>query len=98
MAGAPAQRRAFWTQGWRSCEKVNNLTRRRQGAKTPKEQLFCLLRTFYDFVPPRGMKCLCSSRDYFTASGTLGNPAGYAFPEPFPSVPNTFAASDEGGH
>jgi hypothetical protein len=52
----------------RSCEKINNLTQRRQGAKTRKGQLLCFLCAFYDFVPPRGMKCFCSSRDYFTAS------------------------------
>jgi hypothetical protein len=54
--------------GVRSCEKINNLTQRRQGAKTRKEQLVCFLCAFYDFVPPRGMKCFCSSSDYFTAS------------------------------
>jgi hypothetical protein len=41
---------------------------RRQGAKTRKEQLLCFHCAFDDFVPPRGMKCFCSSRDYFTTS------------------------------
>ena len=36
-----------------SCEKINNLTQRRQGAKTRKEQLLCFLCAFYDFAPLR---------------------------------------------
>ena len=42
----------------RSCEKINNLTQRRQGAKTRKEQVPCFLRAFYDFAPLREMLLL----------------------------------------
>ncbi len=45
-------------KGARSCEKINNLTQRRQGAKTRKEQLFCFLCVFYDFAPWREMLLL----------------------------------------
>jgi len=41
-----------------SCEKINNLTQRRQGARTRKEQLLCFLCAFYDFAPLREMLLL----------------------------------------
>jgi hypothetical protein len=37
---------------------MNNLTQRRQGAKTRKEQLLCFLCAFYDFAPLREMLLL----------------------------------------
>jgi hypothetical protein len=40
---------------FRSCEKINNLTQRRQDAKTRKGQLLCFLCAFYDFAPLREM-------------------------------------------
>jgi hypothetical protein len=43
---------------WLRCEKINNLTQRRQGAKTRKEQLLCFLRAFYDFAALREMLLL----------------------------------------
>jgi hypothetical protein len=43
---------------FRSCEKMNNLTQRRQGAKTRKGQLLCFLCAFYDFAPLREMLLL----------------------------------------
>jgi hypothetical protein len=43
---------------FRSCEKINNLTQRRQGAKTRKGQLLCFLCAFYDFAPLREMLLL----------------------------------------
>jgi hypothetical protein len=64
--GATGLSRRGWVPGLGSCEKINNLTQRRQGAKTRKEQLLCFLCAFYDFAPL--LKCFCSSRDYFTAS------------------------------
>jgi hypothetical protein len=39
----------------RSCEKINSLSQKRQGAKTRKEQLLCFLCAFYDFAPLREM-------------------------------------------
>jgi hypothetical protein len=45
----------WFPRGCRSCEKMNNLTQRRQGAKTRKEQLLCFLCAFYDFAPLREM-------------------------------------------
>jgi hypothetical protein len=36
-------------------EETNNLTQRRQGAKTRKERLFCFLRALGDFAPLREM-------------------------------------------
>jgi hypothetical protein len=39
----------------RSREKINNLTQRRQGAKTRKEQLLCFLCAFCGFAPLREM-------------------------------------------
>jgi hypothetical protein len=41
-----------------SCEKINNLTQRRQGAKTRKEQLVCFLCAFCAFAPLREMLLL----------------------------------------
>ena len=41
-----------------SCEKINNLTQRHQGAKTRKEQLLCFLCAFYDLAPWREMLLL----------------------------------------
>jgi hypothetical protein len=46
------------SQGLRSCEKINNLTQRRQGAKIRKEQPLCFLCAFYDFAPLREMLLL----------------------------------------
>jgi hypothetical protein len=39
-------------------KKINNLTQRRQGAKTRKEELLCFLRAFHDFAPLREMLLL----------------------------------------
>ena len=54
----------------RSCERIKNLTQRRQGAKTREEQLLCfhLLFTTLRLC----VKCFCSSRDYFTPSSASG--------------------------
>ena len=51
----PISKRSHTSQ--RSCEK-NNLTPRRQGAKTRKEQLLCFPCAFYDFAPLREMLLL----------------------------------------
>jgi general secretion pathway protein A len=51
----PSLWRSLGTQFDRSCEKINNLTQRRQGAKTRKEQLLCFLCAFCDFAPLREM-------------------------------------------
>jgi len=54
----------------RSSEKINNLTQRRQGAKTRREQLLCLFCAFYTLR--LCVKCFYSSRNYFTASCAMG--------------------------
>jgi len=58
--------------GIRSCEKINNFTQRRQGAKTRKEQHLCFLCAFYSLR--LCVKCFCSSGNYFTASTAVGKP------------------------
>ena len=56
---APGGARAGWgvrfSHGVRSCEKINNLTQRRRGAKARKEQLLCSLCALCDFAPLREM-------------------------------------------
>jgi hypothetical protein len=59
----------------RSCEKINNLTQRRQGAKTRKEQLVCFLCAFYDFAPLREMLLLIQGLFHsFKPSGRMRHP------------------------
>ena len=41
------------SQGARSCEKIDNLTQRRQGAKTREEQGLCFLCALCDFAALR---------------------------------------------
>ena len=55
---SPVGVRGRFAHGLRCCEKMNNLTQRRQGAKTRKEQLLCFLCAFYDFAPLREMLLL----------------------------------------
>jgi hypothetical protein len=60
----------------RSCEKINNFTQRRQGAKTREEQLLCFLCAFYDFAPLREMLLLV--RELFHSFVTCGSLLSHA--------------------
>jgi len=59
-------------------EAVKEQTISRKDAKTRKELFFVFFAASTNFVPPRGMKCFCSSRDCFTASETGGNSKAHA--------------------
>jgi hypothetical protein len=67
-------------QGARSCEEINNLTQRRQGAKTRKERLLCFLCAFDDFAPLREMLLLIQG--LFHSFASLGSRRPFGSREP----------------
>jgi hypothetical protein len=54
----------FFPRGCQSCKRMNNLTPRRQGAKTCREQISIFFAPFGTLR--LGVKCSCLSRDFFT--------------------------------